>query len=120
MRKQPELAAALSYASSVVCPRCGGTLVNVKLQVPDKNPGRPAGGRDFSRRGERQGTPLLRGRGVSCGLPQRQARKRQSEGEETTMWTVMVPYVHQVLNLGGLVIQPEEWWQWWCCLWAFR
>lgn len=36
------------------------------------------------------------------------------------MWTVMVPYVHQVLNLGGLVIQPEEWWQWWCCLWAFR
>jgi hypothetical protein len=36
------------------------------------------------------------------------------------MWIFMVPFVHQVLNLGGAVIQPQEWWQWWCCLWAFR
>jgi len=34
-------------------------------------------------------------------------------------WLVFVPYLHQVLNLGGIVIQPWEWWQWWPYLGAF-
>jgi hypothetical protein len=32
LEKEPELAAVLSYASGVTCPRCGGIL----LRVPEK------------------------------------------------------------------------------------
>jgi hypothetical protein len=35
------------------------------------------------------------------------------------MWSVLVPYVHQMLVFGGIVIEPWEWWQWWPFLSAF-
>jgi len=28
------------------------------------------------------------------------------------MWQVLVPYIHQVLVFGGLVLEPWQWWQW--------
>lgn len=53
------------------------------------------------------------------GVAMRHPDPDQISRGEKIMWQVLVPYLHQVLTLPGIVLEPWQWFSWWPYLSAF-